>query len=263
MKRSHLGFAAVLVLGVPAAFYGAIIEVLTPQPPLIVASDITYAIVHDGPSTGNYSLRSRCFNDPPLNFGNDSFQADPSFVVTEDRVGVFDAHFGAEEIWDPEFGPEWFYRTETYGFVGPDNDVIASGLNVDSANGVVELRFQVRHGNLQIGAQIDGKPQERVELLNPANQPYEDSGWKDPTPNKYYWDTATYDTAIVDRKSLDVNNIIFIARAVGQTVLRVRHRNRFAIKNCHGEYQYCEFASRILDHVKTGPDTFKIVQVNP
>lgn len=133
---------------------------------------------------------------------------------------------------------------------------------MDSTDNEVEVRFIVVRGASQIGGYIDGYAQERVRHEDHVTGfTHYSAGWPDfvgPTPERFYWDELSAE--IVDIKSYDMSKAAVQNKPVGFVLADVHQTNRLVIKDCAGEDQYFQFPAKHFQMIKSGPDTWKLVE---
>ena len=142
---------------------------------------------------------------------------------------------------------------------GPDNDNLASGPGIDATwnSGIpVEFDFVMQKGAIPIGTLAAGTIQERIE----RPQSLQDSGWIDGAPGILYKQGAT----IIDMKKATFDSAFFFSTGVNGGVLDDFYQtNRFLGQNCCGQTVTCTFPRRHFRRVRSGLNTFNIVQIFP
>lgn len=259
MRRVAL-FVGVFFLATAAL--GAVTEItLTPQAPLVVGMTLDYKVVSNAQAVAGYRFRLRCLEGSTGPWSQYYQQSSPTFTAVEKRVGNYEIEGGANEQQTtnpPTF--QWASLTKQVTILGPDSDTIIAGLNVNSTGwqpATVAVQFACwASGKKMAGSQIDGYPQERIR--RPQYNPPKDSGWAGPKAGEFYWSMDH----IQDNKTLHVIDMAWWnGLAVGAVFDDLFQQNRFVIKDCNGVDRYYYFQERHFQKVKTGPTTWKLIEV--
>jgi len=80
--------------------------------------------------------------------------------------------------------------------------------------------------------------------------------WSGPG-NEFYFDCGF----IIDWKFVGIQLPGFVNAAVGDVFDDFYQQNRMVIKDCFGDLQYFHFTERHFQKIKTGADTWKLVEV--
>jgi len=139
---------------------------------------------------------------------------------------------------------------------GPDADTITAGLNTNSSGYpvmTVTVKFQVRSGTTAIGPYTDGYPQKRIR----RPQEEYDSGWIGPTEGVFYFFGSTGE--IIDVMTAGGSGWGDIL--VDDVFDDFYQQNRMVINDCFATEVYYYFTERHFQKVKTGPYTWKLVEV--
>ena len=260
LTRTLMVFFILLV----AALVLAGITSITVEPePIVVGTAATYTAHTTSELSAGFRWDYRCTDggtngpwmpDPPDASGS------PEITYHEARIGAYDVR----SVWSYYEGPPYeppksdtFVQPVTVW--GPNADVIASGLDVESTGFPrmdVRLRFLLKRGGTTIGPYVEGYPQENLSFNGGTTW----TGWQGPLPGAYFWESASCE--IVDVKYHEINDPDWWNGIDVGTVLNdYLQRNRMVIKDCHGNDTAYEFPQRRFKHIKTGPQSFKVTLV--
>lgn len=223
--------------------------------PIVVGRVVTYSALSTPPPPfpSFYDWDYRCTEGSVGNWNPSPPDRTYTNMITyqESRVGSYDLRCKLT------YG-DLTTSTLTRGLtiLGPDTDVILSGLNVNSTGYpqmTLTVTFEVRRGSTAIGMYTSGYPQERIR----RPQFGFDSGWQGGWPDYYFNPNKN----IIDVKSVTRVDNSWDNLAVGAIFDDFYQQNRAVIPNCHGVNTYFYFSDVHYQKQKTGAQTWKLIIV--
>jgi hypothetical protein len=256
----------IVAVAVPAALFAAVTQIaIKPGVPIVVGSSRTFQVVSSKP-VSQYKIRWRCL-EQPTGLWSDPFSNGTGIFgpFNEPRVGNREVEGQTIAFIGMPPQPVTSTLTRQYTVVGPDSDVIVQGLNTNSTGFPRmenEVRFIMKYSDIWVRGWIDGFPQERIRRPQKP-PPNDDSGWVGPKPGEFDWATEYF----FDLKFVHLPNPQSIAHWNSLPVNTVFddffQQNRFVIRNCNGAFVYYYFEERRFQKVKSGAQTWTLVQINP
>lgn len=235
---------------------------VVPSPPVLVGKGDTNTANDDGIPPINYAWDWRCL--PNGNWVTDPRATGPSLksvYMLEQWVGTWETR--CTGTYQGMGQPRTSVVTTQTQVLGPDNDIITSGLNNTNSTGFpvmsVTIRFRLRRGSNPIGMTLaDPIPGEQIIRGGSGSWIWQSA------PGVFYLqansDGAGGTIDIVDVKVMDVGQSqLSLDRwnntPLGAVVDDFYQTNGVKIRDCHGNHQTFTFVQRHFQRIKTGTQT--------